>query len=90
LFRECLNNKILIFLPPSLHDWLRIRINNGLYVVLDILLLSTLIVEGYSARGKRIEDISYVNFWAACHTYMEMRDMKVDELLHKLKNLVTR
>jgi hypothetical protein len=49
-----------------------------------------LIVEGYSAIGERVEDISYVNFWAACHTYMEMQDVKVDELLHKLENLVTR
>jgi hypothetical protein len=48
--------------------------------------LSALIVERHSARGQRLEDISYVNFWATCDTYMKVWYMKVDKLLHKLKD----
>src|SRR5229473_5630727 len=43
-------------------------------------------MERYPARGQRLEDISYVDFWPTCDTYMNIWYMKVDELLHKLKN----
>jgi hypothetical protein len=43
-------------------------------------------MERHPARGQRLKDISYVNFWATCDTYMEVGYMTVDELLHKLKN----
>jgi len=43
-------------------------------------------MERHPARGQRLKDISYVNFWATCDTYMKVWYMKVDELIHKLKN----
>jgi hypothetical protein len=46
-------------------------------------------MEGHSARGQRLENISYVNFWAACDTYMKIWKVKVNKLLHKPKNTVT-
>jgi hypothetical protein len=39
-----------------------------------------------STRGQKLKDSPYVYFRAACDTYMKIRQMKVDELLHKLKN----
>jgi hypothetical protein len=52
--------------------------------------LSVLIVERHSAGGQRLEDISYVNFWATCDTDMKVWYMKVYELLYKLKNPLAR
>jgi len=43
-------------------------------------------MEGYLARGQRLEDTSYVDFWPTRDTYMKIWYMKVDEFLHKLKN----
>jgi hypothetical protein len=48
--------------------------------------LSALIVERHLARSQGLKDVSYVNFWATCDTYMKVWYMKVDELLHKLKD----
>jgi hypothetical protein len=45
-----------------------------------------LIVERHPAGSQRLEDISYVNFWATCDAYMKVRYVKVHELLHKLKD----
>jgi hypothetical protein len=47
-------------------------------------------VEGHSARGQTFKDVSYVDFGAACNTYVKFREIKVNELLQKLKNLVAR
>jgi len=47
-------------------------------------------MERYPARGQRLKDISYVNFWATCYTYMKVWYTTVDELLHKLKNSFAR
>jgi hypothetical protein len=43
-------------------------------------------MERYSARGQRFKDISYVEFWSACDTYMKIGKGKVDEILQKLKH----
>jgi hypothetical protein len=48
--------------------------------------LSALIVKRHSTRGQRLEDFPYVYFGAARDTYMKMREMKVDEFLHELRN----
>jgi hypothetical protein len=45
-------------------------------------------MQRHSTRGQRLEDFPYVYFGAACDTYMKIREMKVDELLHELKNPV--
>jgi hypothetical protein len=47
-------------------------------------------MKGHSARSQRLDDISYVDFRATCDTYMKIWQMKVSELLHKLKDLVAR
>jgi hypothetical protein len=52
--------------------------------------LSALIVKGHSAGGQRLEDVSYVNFWATGDTYTKVWYMKVDELIHKLKDSFAR
>jgi len=49
-----------------------------------------LVLERHLAGGQRLEDISYVNLWATCDTYMKVWYMKVDELLQKLKNTLAR
>jgi hypothetical protein len=49
-----------------------------------------LIVEGHLTRGQRLENVSYVNLWAACDTYMKFRKAKINQLLHKLKDMVAR
>jgi hypothetical protein len=43
-------------------------------------------MERHPVRGQRLEDISYLNVWATCDTYMKVWYMKVHELLHKLKD----
>jgi hypothetical protein len=47
-------------------------------------------VDGHSAKGQRLEDISYVEFRATSDTYMKVWNVKLDELLHKPKNTVAR
>src|SRR6266566_2215841 len=89
-FSEGLDDKILttILLLPSPHVRFRIRVDNGPDIIHNILFLSALIVEGHSARGQTLEDISYIEFWVTSDTYMKVWNVKVDELLHKPKNTV--
>jgi hypothetical protein len=47
-------------------------------------------VERHTTGGQRLEDISYVNFWATFDTKMKVWYMMIDELLHKLKNTFAR
>jgi len=47
-------------------------------------------MEGHLGMRQRLEDISYIDFWAACDTYVKTRKAKVDKLLHELKNPITR
>jgi len=47
-------------------------------------------MERHPARGHELKDISYVNFWATCDTYMKVWYMKVDEILQKLKDAFAR
>jgi hypothetical protein len=49
-----------------------------------------LIVEAHSTRGHRLEDISYVELWAACDTYMKIRNAELNELLDKLESPIAR
>ena len=80
-FCEGLDDKILILLLPSPQVRFRIRVDNGPDIIHDILLLSALIVEGHLVRGQRLEDISYVEFWATSDTYMKIWYVKAVELL---------
>src|SRR5258708_18642903 len=89
-FSEDLNDEFLILLLPPPHDHLRVRVNDRPNIVLDILLLSAFIMEGHSAGGQSLENISYVDLWATCHTYMNIWYMKFDELVHGLKNSFAR
>ena len=72
-FRECPNHKLLVLCLPSLHDWLGIRVNNRPNIVFNILLLSTLIMKRYLARGQRFKDILYIDFSSTRDTDMKIR-----------------
>ena len=89
-FREHLNHEFLVLCPPSPHDRLRIRVDDRLDIVHDVLLLPTLVVKGHPTRGQRFEDISYVNFWATRDTYTKIWKTKLDEFLHELKHAFAR
>jgi hypothetical protein len=47
-------------------------------------------VKAHAERGETPNEIFQVNFWAACDTYMKIREAKLDKLYYKLKNLFTR
>jgi hypothetical protein len=47
-------------------------------------------MKGHAERGQRLEDIFYVRIWAACDAYMKTWKAKLDEVLYKLKDMVTR
>jgi len=47
-------------------------------------------MKAYTERGQRLDDMSYVNLRPACDTNMEKWKAKVNEVLHKLKDLFAR
>jgi len=47
-------------------------------------------MEGDLSRCEGIKDISYVNLWPAGDTDMKIQQVKLDELLNKLKNSFAR
>ena len=85
-FREHADHKFLIFHPPPLHDWFRIRVDNRPDIIRNILFLSSLVMKGYPERGKWIKDVSYVDLWPACYTDMKIRKVKLDKLPDELKD----
>ena len=56
---DSLDDEIPVVLSPSPH--LLVRTNNGSDVIYDILLLSTLIMEGHAERRQRLESGLYVD-----------------------------
>ena len=89
-FRERLDHKFLVLLPPSLHDLLRIRVDNRPNIVCNILLLSSFVVKGYSERSQRFKDAAYVELWSASDTNMKILKREIEELLQKLKHHLAR
>jgi hypothetical protein len=49
-----------------------------------------LVVKGYSERGQRFKDITYVEFWSARDTNMKIVKGDIDELFQKLKHQFAR
>jgi len=88
-FRERLNHEVLILRPPPLHDWFRIRVDHRSDIIRNVLLLSSLVMKGYSERGKWIKDVSYVDLWPACDANMKIWKVKLDKLLDELKDTFT-
>ena len=66
-----------IFLPPSPHVRFRVRVDNGPDIIGNVLFLPALIMEGHLARGKRLKEISNVEFWATSDAYSKVWKAKV-------------
>jgi hypothetical protein len=47
-------------------------------------------MEGHAEGVQRLEDIFYVEIWAACDAYMKVWKAKLNEVLDKLKDAFTR
>jgi hypothetical protein len=47
-------------------------------------------MEGHSARGQRLKEISYVEFWATCDTNTKAWNLKVSEFPQQLKYSIPR
>jgi hypothetical protein len=43
-------------------------------------------MQGHATGSERFKDIPYVDLRAACDTYAQIREAKVDKILHKFKN----
>src|SRR5882762_4031137 len=89
-FRQYLDHKFLIILPPSPHARFRVRVDNGPNIIRNVLFLSALIVEGHLARGQRPQGISYIEFWATCDTNTKVWNLKVNEFLQQPKYPIAR
>src|SRR6202522_1143340 len=85
-FGERLNHKFLVFLLPSPHVCIQIRVNDRPDIVCNIFLLSSLIVKRHPERGQRLNGISYIDFGAARDANMNIWKAKVDKFLQKQKN----
>jgi hypothetical protein len=83
---EHLDDKILVFLLPSSHDRLLIRVNDRSDIACNIFLLSALLMKGHPERGKRHNGIPYIDFRAACNAYVKVWKAKIDKLLQELKD----
>src|SRR5882757_7352317 len=87
---EHLDDKILVFLLPSSHDRLLIRVNDRSDIACNIFLLSALLMKGHPERGKRHNGIPYIDFRAACNAYVKVWKAKIDKLLQELKDAFAR
>jgi hypothetical protein len=74
-----------IFLPPSPHVRFRVRVDNRPNIMGDVLFLSALIMQGHLARGKRLKEISYVEFRAASDTYTNIWKVEVGKFFQEPK-----
>jgi hypothetical protein len=82
---ECLDDKLPVLLAPSPHLW--VRINNGIDIIHDIFLLSTLDMEGYAERCQRLKGGLYVDLGSTRDTYVEVWDAQANKILDKTEDL---
>ena len=64
--------------------------NKRAYIVRDILLLSTLVVEGYGVWGQRFEDGVNIKLRTTGGTNVEVWEAKVNKFIYELKHLFSR
>jgi hypothetical protein len=89
-FRQRLDYQLLSSVSPSPHRRARGRVDHVANIVSYVRFLSAFVVKGHRAECQRLEDGTDVDLWAAGCTNVESRQVKVDEFLHKLKDLTTR
>jgi len=63
--------------------------NKRAHIVRDILLLSTLIMEGYGVWGQRFEDGLNIELRATGDTDVEVWEAKVNKFIDELKHLLS-
>src|SRR5260221_1108347 len=86
--RKRLNNQLLILIPPSPH--VLVRVNNSTDEVGNVLLLSALVMEGYTItwRYQGFQGTSDVDFRSTCDAKMESWNTQCGQFLHEFQYLV--
>jgi len=80
--REHLNDQILILVSPFAHP--RVRVDDRVDILDDVLHLSSLVVKGHLKRRQWLQSNSDVDFRATGDTYMKIWEGKFDKLLHEI------
>ena len=83
-----LDNHFLIVFSPLPHPL--VRINHSVNVRNDIFVLSSLVMQRHAERRQRLENSSDVDLWATGNAYTKILQGKFDEVLHELKDLLSR